>query len=207
MKTENQYFNGIFNNRVELGIDQLIDIIVVEQLDNHIPHPMHLAEACKSTIDHIDRPDYFDVEELRLKKYDSEIDEIWLIFDRDPETFFKSQYYKVKKICETYNLNIGITNPNFEFWLLLHMPNVHEYNKVELLKNKKDTSTGRRYLEMALDSRLPGGYSKGNIRFDRFKDGIALALEQSEKFEIDEYKILDNLGTTLGTLILRMKED
>lgn len=207
MKTEKQYFNGIFNNRVELGIDQLIDIIVVEQLDNHIPHPMHLVAACKYTIDHIDKPGLFGVEELRLKAYDSEIDEIWLIFDRDPETLFKSQYYKIRKICKIYNLNIGMTNPNFEFWLLLHLPNIHKYNNDDLLKNKKDILTGKRYLERVLDSRLPSGYSKGNIRFDQFKVGIDLALMQSEKFETDENKILDSLGTTLGKLILRMKED
>jgi len=206
-KTENQYFNGIFNYRVELGIDQLIDIVVIEQLDNHIPHPMYLAEACKYTIDNIEKPDYFDANELNLEAYDSNIDEIWLIFDRDPKTFFKWQYDKVKEICEVYDLNMGMTNPNFEFRLLLHLPDIQDYNREELFQNKKNLSTGRRYLERELDFRLPGGYSKGNIIFERFKDNVSLALEQSREFETRESNILDSLGTTVQKLILRMKED
>ena len=206
-KTENQYFNGVFNHRVELGIDQLIDIIIIQQLDHHIPHPMYLAEACKYTIDNIENPDFFDNNELNFKAYDSKIDEIWLIFDRDPETLFKHQYDKVKAICEVYDLNIGMTNPNFEFWLLLHLPGIQDYNREELFQNKKDRSTGKRYLERELNYRLPGGYNKGNIKFERFKDTVDLALEQSGAFETKECNILTNLGTTVQNLILKMKED
>ncbi|MGM0380117.1 MAG: RloB family protein [Bacillota bacterium] len=206
-KTEKQYFKGIFNNRVELGINQLIDIVVIEQLDQHIPHPLHLASACQRILDNANNPEYFDEDEWTLKNFDPSIDEIWLIFDRDPETFRRKQYHEVKRICNKNNLNIGMTNPNFEFWFLLHLPDIDKYNEEKILKNKKDEEKNRRFIALELEKRLPDGYKKNDIKFDRFKDKINLAVSQSNMFETNEYEILDKLGSTVSKLIIRMKED
>lgn len=69
-----------------------------------------------------------------------------------------------------------MSNPNFELWLLMHFPNINQYNPQMLLENKKNlrhqlfknVSTSRRYLEI-LVSQNAEGYSKGKkLRFERF---------------------------------------
>lgn len=87
-KTEKQYFDSVFNNRRDLKINQLIDIVVVEQEEGvkHIPHPVHIVDSCINLIANEDGS------QLDLINYDSTIDEIWVSFDRDPKTFFEHQY-------------------------------------------------------------------------------------------------------------------
>ncbi|WP_084389102.1 RloB family protein [Fusibacter sp. 3D3] len=128
-KTENQYFKGIFNHRAALKIHQLIDIVVIEQEEGvtHIPHPVHIVNGCVNLIDNEDGP------QKDLINYDSKIDEIWVVFDRDPKTFFEHQYNEIIEKCGKYGINIGFTNPTFEFWLLLHLPNINQYDESILL--------------------------------------------------------------------------
>jgi|LGOV01.1.fsa_nt_gb hypothetical protein len=213
-KTEKEYFEGIFNNRIDLDINQLIDIKVIEQIGIHIPHPLHLARACKKSFDKLEKQNKCDNDndiddiELDLSNYDSKIDEIWLIFDRDPKTFFKEQYEEVDEICDKYKLNIGLTNPNFEFWLLLHLENIDNYDRKELLENKKvGGKNSDRFIKKELEKRLTGGYDKNNIKFKRFMPNISLAIKQVTKFETTKDNAFEKLGSTIGNLLEKMKED
>jgi len=216
-KTEKQYFKGIFNNRIKLDIHQLIDIKVIDQIGTHIPHPLHLARACKWYFEKDINDDSMDIEdalfksednEFDLSDYDETIDEIWLVFDRDPQTLFKNQYEEIEEICQQFKLNIGLTNPNFEFWLLLHLPDINQYNHTVLLKNRKiGGKNSKRYIEKELVNRLENGYSKNDIHFEEFIDRIDHAIDQEKLFEIIESNIFDNLGSNIGVLITKMKED
>ena len=97
-----------------------------------------------------------------LLEYDKEIDEIWLIFDRDPNNFNKEQFDNVYRNCEEYGFHIGFTNPNFEFWLLLHLPDINQYDKDILLTNTK-VSSKRRYIDRELSSRMSGYNKKKSV--------------------------------------------
>lgn len=201
-KTEKQYFNGVFNYRAELKIHQLIDIVVIEQDEGqeHIPHPVHIVNGC---IDLIDNEDGMQTD---LIDYDSEIDELWVVFDRDPKTFFEQQYYEVRDKCNEYNINIGFTNPTFEFWLLLHLPDIDQYDVGELLKNEKvGGKKSKRYVEKELSIRL-GGYNKNDIQFCRFLKSIDLAIEQEKLFKQDVDEIFNNVGSNIGILISKIKD-
>jgi hypothetical protein len=114
--TEIDYFYGIDNYRSELGIDQLIGIIPLERAEENTTdsHPMHLLNAALMKTGMIDAPENYE-----LLEYDYKIDEIWLIFDRDPGSFHKEQFDKIYETCKEKDFHIGFTNPNFEFWLLL----------------------------------------------------------------------------------------
>lgn len=202
-KTENQYFNGVFNHRAELKISQLIDIVVIEQEEGkeHVPHPVHIVDGCINLINNTDGT------QTDLIDYDSSIDELWVVFDRDPKTFFEEQFKYVCEKCEEYGINIGFTNPNFEFWLLLHLPDIDKYGIAELLTNEKvGGKNSKRFVEKELSNRLQGGYNKKDIRFNRFLPNISLAIEQEKLFKRNVFDIFIDVGSNIGILISKMKQ-
>jgi len=201
-KTENQYFNGVFNHRSALKINQLIDIVVIEQEEGapHVPHPKHLVDACVNMIS--------DEKSTKsdLINYDKSIDEIWIIFDRDPQTLFEEQFEYVVETCIENGFHIGFTNPTFEFWLLLHLPDIQQYQTEMLLVNEKvGGKNSKRFVEKELSNRLENGYKKDNIRFERFIDKVELAIEQEKLFKRDILDIFTNVGSNIGILISKMK--
>lgn len=150
---------------------------------------------------------------LEWDTYDIETDEIWIIFDQDYKDLEKI-YEDIYQTCKTNKLNVGITNPNFEFWLLIHAPGIEKYDR-ELLKNnpknygKKlfpDASKKKKYIQILVSKNL-GGYKKGSkIQFDRFLPGVELAIEQEKMFQQDSQKIICELGSNIGVLIKKMQD-
>jgi hypothetical protein len=51
------------------------------------------------------------------------------------------------------------------------------------------------------------GYNKKSLCFNKFKDGIDLAIAQEKLFEEDELEIFKGLGSNIGKLINKMKTD
>lgn len=199
--TEIDYFNGVESYRRELGISELVRVIPLErEYENaNDSHPKHLLNAALMKTGRIEAPEGYE-----LLEYDKE-DEIWLIFDRDPQNFSKEQFYEVYNRCNKEQFHIGLTNPNFEFWLLLHLPNVKQYDRQELLINKK-ISQRKRYIDKELSDRL-NGYNKKKLCFDKFKDKIDIAVEQEKFFKQNELEILEDLGSNIGKLIDKMKNE
>lgn len=82
--------------------------------------------------------------------YEKGFDEICLIVDRDKESFISKpgndQYKYVLDRCLENGFRFCVTNPCFEFWLLMHSDKVLELDKDKLLNNSKVTSK-RRYAE------------------------------------------------------------
>ena len=73
------------------------------------------------------------------------------IIDRDRESFVSSsknnQYKYVVEKCEEMGFGLYVTNPCFEFWLLLHFDKVFELDRDKLLENPKVTAK-RRYCKI-----------------------------------------------------------
>lgn len=201
-RTELDYFNGVFDHRKELAIDELLDIIVVDREDENKTdsHPLHLLDGIKKRTGIIPMGD-----EYERINYDESIDEIWLIFDRDPGSFKKGQFEYILEQCRVHNFHIGLTHPNFEFWLLLHCAGIEQYSKEDLQKNKK-INTRKRYIEKLLSDHL-NGYNKNKIKFEVFKERIHIAIEQEKMFEQRMPHIFDALGSNIGVLLTKMMND
>ncbi|GAU76264.1 hypothetical protein F3D3_0861 [Fusibacter sp. 3D3] len=56
------------------------------------------------------------------------------------------------------------------------------------------------FIDKKLADRL-GGYAKGDIKFERFQNGIRLAITQSNNYETNLDKVFTTLGTNLGELL------
>ena len=200
-KTEIDYFNGIFNYRKELDIDELIDITVVEreEVNRNDSHPNHLLQGILKKIGKIETD-----EEYECITYKEEIDEVWLIFDRDEGNFSKEQFADILRKCNENKFKIGLTNPTFEFWLLLHFPYIEQYKREDLLENRRE-NTRKRYLDKLLSEKL-NGYNK-LIQFEKIKDNINLAIAQEKYFEQRIPEIFETLVSNIGTMIAKMKLD
>lgn len=218
--TEESYFLGIRNNRGTLNIknDVHIEVISKSEGQESFSHPKQLVYACLRAMGRIDENNHEIPKEQWEKKclweeYDPEVDIVCVIFDRDYRQL-EQHLDEIFELCEKHEIQIVMSNPNFELWLLMHYPNIEQYDKELLLKNPKNlrgqlfekASTKKKYLEILLSS-VADGYVKGcKIRFERFLPGIPLAMQQAEAFCEDPQELQAKLGSSVGRLIRKMKE-
>lgn len=133
--------------------------------------------------------------------YSEDIDKMCLIVDRDKKSFKEEQYNYVKEECKRKNFKFYVTNPCFEFRLLLHFDEVHSINREKLLENKRASSKVR-YVESELKKYFP--YNKYNAEL--LIEKIDLAIENEKRFCEDIEELKDKLGSNIGLLIKELKE-
>ena len=135
--------------------------------------------------------------------YSEDIDKMCLIVDRDKKSFKEEQYNYVKEECKKKNFKFFVTNPCFEFWLLLHFDEVHSINREKLLENKRASSKVR-YVESELKKYFP--YNKNKYNAELLIEKIDLAIENEKRFCEDIEELKDKLGSNIGLLIKELKE-
>ncbi|MEN8907576.1 MAG: RloB domain-containing protein, partial [Clostridiales bacterium] len=72
------------------------------------------------------------------EKYAIDNKELWIVIDKD-----RNSEYSLKTFISDCKYNIVLSNPCFELWLLLHLTNIDEYNKNDLLENNKISKNHR----------------------------------------------------------------
>lgn len=178
---------------------------------------MQLIKACLVQMGRIDQngnqiPESKWKENCKWDNFDAEVDQVCVIFDRDYRKL-EETIDEIFDLCDKHGIKIVMSNPNFELWLLMHFPNIEQYEPKMLLENKKnlrhqlfkDASTNKKYLEI-LVSRNADGYSKGKkLGFDRFLPLIDDAVEQAKLYCENSKKIVNELGTSVGKLIEEMR--
>lgn len=141
--------------------------------------------------------------------YDNKFDEICLIVDRDKESFLaapeNNQYNYVLETCQKNGFGFYVSNPCFEFWLLLHFDEVFALDKDMLLENPQVTAK-RRYTEHELRKLLPG-YSKGNYKTAELMKRLNRAIENEAQFCENTVELLQLLGSNVGKLIKSIKKE
>jgi len=139
--------------------------------------------------------------------YEKGFDKICLIVDRDKNSFVShtenNQFEYVKNKCEKHGVGFYLTNPCFEFWLLLHFDEVFDYDKKVLAENPKVTNKVR-YLESELRKFLPG-YRKSDIKFNLLKNRIRKAIDNEKHFCEDIDGLKDNVGSNVGLLLKELR--
>lgn len=194
-KTEIKYFEGLKDYSKELGISDLLEIVPLYRKSETkgISNPSRLA---KLAVDYIEEKKY----EEEGKFYDEEIDKFLIVIDRDKGSFFNYQEF-IDKYKDRFLL--GISNPCFELWLLLHKENAVEeiINKHsnEILENCKvsnvHTFTSKKVSEVFNIN------PKSRMTFSKFKDKLSYAIEEEKKLEQDVYALEHNIGCNIGKII------
>ena len=131
--------------------------------------------------------------------YDSEIDTICLVVDRDPQSFKSFQFDNVMEICKRHHYNFLITNPCFEFWLLLHFDAVNVIDKTKMQKNNKVTSKCR-FLEKEL-KKLLDGYHKNDYDAKKLVKNIQTAIKNEKNFCETLPELKTQLGSNIGAFL------
>ena len=141
--------------------------------------------------------------------YEEGFDQICLIVDRDKDSFVSTtennQYKYVLDKCREMGFQLCVTNPCFEFWLLLHFDEVFTLDKEKLLDNPKIT-VKRRYAEDELRKIFPG-YNKSSYHAEVLVKEIDKAIENEKKFCEDIKELEHSVGSNIGHLINKMRRD
>ena len=199
----------------EISSEKMIENIKndIESLDNIVEN---VEEDCEFLLNMIIKKLFLTIEEIpnileavlrnienKQITYSEDIDKMCLIVDRDKKSFKEEQYNYVKEECKKKNFKLYVTNPCFEFWLLLHFDEVHLINKEELLENKRASSKVR-FVESELKKYFP--YNKNKYNAELLIEKIDLAIENEKKFCEDIEELKDKLGSNIGLLIQELKE-
>lgn len=142
---------------------------------------------------------YFETQNVT---FSPEVDSLSMVIDRDKESFTEKQYDSVVEFCEKNNINLYVSNPNFELWLYMHFDEFDNENFKDLMENKKVNNSGRRYIEQKLRDLC--GYKKNYIKFENFKPGIMKAIERTNKFPEDAKDLKSQIGTNVGHLVKKI---
>ena len=192
---------------LEEGCEKILKRGLNDNVDN-------LVDDCNRLTEHLNQEsdvaniveDISDIIRASNITYDNRYDEICLIVDRDKESFLatpeNNQYDYVLKTCREKGFGFYVSNPCFEFWLLLHFDEVLGLDREKLLENPQVTAK-RRYTEHEMRKLLPG-YSKGKYNVDTLIAKLSVALCNAEKFCQNEELLISEVGTNVAKLILSL---
>ncbi len=140
---------------------------------------------------------YFETQDIT---YSKTRDKINIVIDRDKQNFKDYQYDEVYSFCIQYKINLYVSNPTFEFFLLLHFPVVLDEDREVMFENQYIGR--RRYLERRLHDIC--NYKKSSLDFKVFEPYIYDAIEREKLFAEDILELKYNLGSNVGLLIKEM---
>ena len=135
--------------------------------------------------------------------YVEDVDKLNIVIDRDKQNFKDYQYDEVVKFCKDNNVNLYVSNPTFEFWLMLHFPDVETEDKTKMYENRYVTSS-KRYLEKRLYEICQ--YKKSKLNFKNFEPNIKEAIKREKHFAEDLDSLKNKLGSNVGVMITKMLE-
>lgn len=130
-------------------------------------------------------------------------DKVCIVVDRDKESFTEKQYDSVLNKCKDESIDLYVSNPRFEFWLLLHFLKKEDIDDDKLLQ--KVDSGSRPYLEDILSKHLIG-FSKRCVPFDALKDRVDFAIANEKEYCEDVVKLKTEVGCNVGLLLSEMKQ-
>ncbi|MDI9863908.1 RloB family protein [Flectobacillus sp. DC10W] len=131
-------------------------------------------------------------------------DELWMIIDTDR---WKNIPDIISECKKQSNMFVAVSNPCFEFWLLLHIKDIAEYNEEELdlmLKNGK-VSSKKNYVDAKIVEIL-GAYNKSNPKPELFLPTVDFAIEQATQLDENNDEYPKKLGSHVYKVIMKLKK-
>jgi hypothetical protein len=181
--TEEKYFSE-FKNSNKFH-DELIYLHLLKRsVDDTNSSPNHVFSKLKKEAK----------DEFNFRKGD----ELWMIIDTD-------RWKSIPKIIEACNdlenMFVAVSNPCFEFWSLLHIKDVQEYNEEELELLFKNKKIGKKnYIDLKIKD-IVGSYNKTNLKTDDFLPNIDKAVLRAKNLDQPQEEYPTKLGTHVYKLI------
>ena len=120
----------------------------------------------------------------RLRKNDA----VWLVLDRD--NWPESALNEVWNRCQVKKFNLAVSNPCFEYWLLLHFENGSGVSNANNCRDKL-----LRYLP---------NFAKGHVEIEKLKTRIQTAIENAERKDVPPCK---KWPATNGSTMYRLAKE
>ena len=133
-----------------------------------------------------------------------ENDVFGIVIDRDAGNHGPENMARIFDECDEKGYRCFLTNPRFEFWLLLHVADVKsEYpDELEKMLDFNDETVDKHLLE-----KTGGGKKIQRKTFDTyFLPNIDTAIERANGLCTSRNELLDQLGSTLGELFELLRE-
>jgi hypothetical protein len=127
-------------------------------------------------------------------------DELWMIIDTDN---WKNIPEIILECKNQNNMFVAVSNPSFEFWLLLHIKDIAEYSQDELksiLQNRK-ISNKKNYIDSKIIEVI-GSYNKSNPKPELYIPTISNAIRQAKQLDINK----DDFPKSLGSHVYKIAE-
>ena len=137
-------------------------------------------------------------------------DELWLLIDRDRQSWNKKQISEIAQLCHQKKYFLALSNPCFELWLLLHVKDFSEYSTGkldELFRNPK-VNKKRNLIEKEI-IHATGSHNKSSLNTKKYmtKENILRAIEQAKELdETPEDRWPEYLATRIYQLIEKLIE-
>lgn len=251
--TEKEYFEGISQFRMQLGINAKVDVEILkrsnrdtnsapkyvlelleeymrlrelgtENLVEEIPKEFIQKYGIKFIQQFIEEPEStprkertrfvtdlrkigYDINYRRyLQKYNNDIDEFGVLIDRDSSTHSEDNMRECLRYCKEKNYKCYISNPCFEFWLLLHLSDVKEEYRDKMSEIKENVKVSKHHTFVSKEVSEKAHHSKGGISFSRnYLPNIDIAIERAKHFEYEENLLISNIGCNIWKLIEEMR--
>ena len=130
-------------------------------------------------------------------------DNPWLICDRDKQSFKEKQYDEVLAMCEVNHVELIVSNPAFQLWLLLHFRS--DISDLELDANEKSKISISKIEGVMRAEKLVPGYKHGTLNFEQFKNNIDDAIRNSCQFPKDPRVLKNAIGTNFDVIVNLIK--
>ncbi len=126
------------------------------------------------------------------------VDRLYLVSDRDSKSYTEKQCIEVINKCNENGFQYFLTNPCVEFFFMLHWSDCLEYNKQDLLNNRKINGKTFCYTEL---KKMDSEYKKNKINVDWYFNHFNVAKKNSTSFESELKELIHKAGSNLFNLI------
>lgn len=139
-----------------------------------------------------------------LKTFTNENDFFGIIIDRDCQSHNRQLMEQCVKICDERGYKCFLSNPCFEFWLLLHLCNLKsefsEGQLQELLINEKVSNNHTRTSLEVSKRAHHNKYISATVFKTKYLPNISSAIIQSKEFASTLPDLFDKMGTNISQL-------
>ncbi|ONI48296.1 hypothetical protein AN643_02265 [Candidatus Epulonipiscioides saccharophilum] len=201
--TERWYFEKLIDIKKSLSIHSNLEVIDLEKTGKriHVSHPKRLIECADAQ--RKDKTIIFDPKhDKMIVIFDADIFEVQ---NKNKNKNKNNNYDQILKIGKKNNI-LGVTNPSFELFLLLHYKNsINEIITPNAKNIIKNGWIGRRRYIVDVFQKKSKMHPKKNSAIGELANDVLIAIEQEKKLntDIDTCKgvITSNIGMIIQSII------
>ncbi|MBR4752126.1 MAG: RloB domain-containing protein [Thermoguttaceae bacterium] len=190
--TESRYFKEFIRIRNELGFADIIEVSFLDKTgeDLNVSAPIRLIEYAESYASN------------KTNRFIRKRDRVIIVFDADRFVRKPREFKNILEKAEGRGFEVGVTNPSFELFLLLHVKNAFEDfikpHTKDLLAYKK---TEKRAYSSVLFSKVFRYDSKSSKRVEELPRDVWTAIEQEKQINRDPNNCLNQLTSNIGAIM------